>query len=187
MDGLQSVQPQPLQSKAVIVGQSDRPILPPNQQVETMVAVPTERLIPIVGLVVQQTQHEVVVQSPSSLSRIDKSPDRVLAKSVLMDICGPIKAMTARSRKRKAEKATILTSSPYKNMLEEKGKVKSKSDKIAASKEIHRPTPKRMQKDKGKKQWKCSKHSQQANVSRIKRRQMKFGSVVYVKWIERQI
>jgi len=65
-----------------------------------------------------------------------------------MNICGPINAMSVRSRKRKAEKATILTSSPYKNMLEEKAKSKSKSDKIAASKELHWPTPKRIKKSK---------------------------------------
>ena len=58
--------------------------------------------------------------------------------------------MTVRSRKRKAEKATILTSSPYKNKLEEKENAKSKSDKIVAGKERYGPKPKRMQKSKGK-------------------------------------
>ncbi len=139
VDEVQSDEPQPLQqSETVIVGQSDSPVLPPVQQVKTMVADQTEQLVPTV--VVQQPQHEVVVQSSCSLSGTDIGPDRAIAKSVFMDICGSIKAMTARSRKRKAEKATILTSSPYTNMLEEMNKAKPK---VAASQEVglDRPTP----------------------------------------------
>jgi len=136
MDEVQSDQQQPLrQSEAVIVGQSDKPVLalPPVQQVDTTVAIQTEKLFPTV--VVQQPQLEVVVQSPCSLSGTVISPDRALAKAVLINICGPIKAITARSRKRKAEKAEVLTSSPYKSLLEEKEKAKSKSGKIAKKKQ----------------------------------------------------
>jgi len=57
------------------------------------------------------------------------SPRRVFAKNVLADLYGPVKAVTARTRKRKAEKATVLTSSPYKKLLEEKERNKAVSHK----------------------------------------------------------
>ena len=41
-------------------------------------------------------------------------------KDVLQEIVTPLKVAQARTRKRKAERATQLTSSPYKNLLEEK-------------------------------------------------------------------
>ena len=91
MEEVQSDQSQPLQqSEAVIAGQSDRPVLQPIQPVETMIGfqIQTEQLVPTV---VQQAQHEVVVQSPSSLSGTDLGPCRALAKSVFMDICGVLR------------------------------------------------------------------------------------------------
>lgn len=61
---------------------------------------------------------------------LGSSPGRDAAKSVLMAIVGPVKAVNARTRKRKAEKATLLTSSPYKKLLE--SKVKASGGKVAA-------------------------------------------------------
>ena len=53
------------------------------------------------------------------------SPHRALAKLVFKDLCGPVKAMDARIINRKAERATILTASPYKKFTEDKVKEKN--------------------------------------------------------------
>jgi hypothetical protein len=46
---------------------------------------------------------------------------------------------------------------------------------------------KEYRKARARRQLKCSTDSRQAKVSRTKRRRMKFGFVVCVKWIERRI
>lgn len=64
------------------------------------------------------------------------SPERALAKAVFDKLCGPIQATDARTRKRKAEQATILTSSPYKKLLlEKKKKCKQGGDKDKSGKQ----------------------------------------------------
>ena len=63
------------------------------------------------------------------------SPERALAKAVFDKLCGPIQATDTRTRKRKAEQATILTSSPYKKLLLEKKKCKQGGDKDKSGKQ----------------------------------------------------
>jgi hypothetical protein len=92
------------------------------------------------------------------------SPGRLLAKTLLTDLCGPVKAVNERTRKRKAEKATVLTSSPYKKLLEEKAREKSmpkkRKGKSEESKEMGSMKKSDQGKDKsvpGKKTRKCEK------------------------------
>ena len=73
----------------------------------------------VVGLVAAHSSNQFYGPTTSS--------SRELAKSVLADLCGPIKAVTPRTRKRKAERATVLTSTPQKKLLEEKEKRKTES------------------------------------------------------------
>lgn len=65
---------------------------------------------------------------------------KLFYKDVLREIVGPVKAVDNRKRKRKVERAQVLTSSPYKRQLEEKATASSGPKKAKVSK-----------KDKGKK------------------------------------
>ena len=61
---------------------------------------------------------------------------RELARANLQELCGPITAVKTRTRKRKAEKATVLTGSPYKQILEEKQVVNRRKDDTATKKSM---------------------------------------------------
>jgi hypothetical protein len=80
-------------------------------------------------------QSELAIEGMSNMQQDPVGPssqsNRDAAKRVLMQIVGPVKAVNARTRKRKTEKATVLTGSPYKNFLEskvEKGRKQDKGD-----------------------------------------------------------
>jgi len=98
------------------------------------------------------------------------SPATVLAKATFHTLCGPLTAAKPRTRKRKAEKATVLTASPYKKMLEEKqttngqkGKAK-KSSRSKKQKELQKSKVNdRKKNERGKSKGCCrSKRSQNA-------------------------
>ncbi|KAI8774589.1 jerky protein [Biomphalaria glabrata] len=55
-----------------------------------------------------------------------EGPSASTSKTMLDEIIGPVRAATPRVRKRAAEKATLLTASPFKKRLEEKKIVRSK-------------------------------------------------------------
>lgn len=76
------------------------------------------------------------------------------AKCLLASLTTPVKAVKARQRKRKAERATHLTSSPFKKMLQEKEKSKGKGKKTAQkSKKETEAKKKQETKDSGDEEW----------------------------------
>ena len=89
-------------------------------------------------------------------------------KDVHQEIVTPLKAAQARTRKRKAERATQLTSSPYKNLLEEmKQAVDGKKRRVVSKKKAEngKKRDKTQKKDKvrsakctssgAKEEWPC--------------------------------
>ena len=80
------------------------------------------------------------------------------AKCVLASLVTPVKAAKPRQRKRKAERATHLTSSPFKTILQEKEKSKGKGTKITQKPKMGK---KRKKKEKaeiensGDEEWPC--------------------------------
>ncbi|ESO00183.1 hypothetical protein HELRODRAFT_176014 [Helobdella robusta] len=68
-------------------------------------------------------------------SVVEDDPNQsISSKSLLESIVGPIKSSTPRGRKRKSERATLLTSSPNKKLLQEKDDQNCK--KIKRSKDL---------------------------------------------------
>lgn len=65
----------------------------------------------------------------TGVSTVQKPTNRDAAKCALFQLVGPVKAVNARTRKRKSEKATVLTGSPYKNLLETKVVTEKKQNK----------------------------------------------------------
>jgi hypothetical protein len=67
-----------------------------------------------------------------------------------MQIVGPVKAVNARTRKRKTEKATVLTGSSYKNFLESKVEKGRKQDKGGSGPEKKKKCDKKSKNHSGK-------------------------------------
>jgi hypothetical protein len=102
---------------------------------------------------------------PSSEQSEDAAIQLPSAKALLMDLVGPVKACT-RTRKRKAERATILTASPYKKLLESKLAQQSPIERNSNPKSKGRP------KTKGNKDLKETQNCKDVNKAKKKKKQV---------------
>lgn len=88
------------------------------------------------GIQTTSSDNTSIPATSQSCAEIPQSRDVFRARSLLSELCKPVKSASKRKRTRKTERAQVITSSPYKNAMKEKESKKKPKTSVVVKKTV---------------------------------------------------